>query len=136
MRGLLVAVATVIVLAIGAGAASADSQCGDCTATYSGTWTVTWPFGSSGNAMVTLDFTESLRAGNWSLTSASGSYTEPAQPENHYPGCNATLSLNTSAAAMLGSFGPNVVTRRSGFWTAELFPPTYWGPSGGPVNSS
>ena len=98
---------------------------------------MTWPFGTSGNAMVTLNFAESLqRGGNWSLTSASGSYTEPAQPDNHYPGCNATLTRNASAAAMLGSYGPNVITRRSGYWTAELFPPTYWGVQGDPVNSS
>ena len=86
--------------------------------------------------MVTLSFTESLRSGNWSLTSASGSYTEPADPNNHYPGCSATLSRNAPAAAMLGSFGPNVITRRSGYWTAELFPPTYWGVEGDPVDSS
>jgi hypothetical protein len=41
--------------------------------------------------MVTLSFAESLQSGNWSLTSASGSYTEPADPNNHYPGCTATL---------------------------------------------
>jgi hypothetical protein len=66
-----------------------------------------------------------LQSGNWPLTSASGSYTEPAQPENHCPGCTASLTRNASAAAMLGSFGPNVITRRSGYWTVEVFPPTY-----------
>lgn len=86
--------------------------------------------------MVTLNFAESLQSGNWSLTSASGSYAEPAQPDNHYPGCSATLTRNPSAAAMLGSFGPNVVTGPSGYWTAEVFPPTYWGVQGDPVNSS
>jgi hypothetical protein len=136
MRVLLATVVAAVLFGVGAGSASASSQCGDCTASYSGTWTVSWPFGTSGNAMVTLNFAESLRSGNWSLTSASGSYTEPAQPDNHYPGCNATLTRNASAAAMLGSFGPNVITRRSGYWTAELFPPTYWGVPGDPVNSS
>ena len=86
--------------------------------------------------MVTLHFAESLQSGNWSLTSASGSYTEPAQPENHYPGCSATLTRNAAAAAMLGSYGPNVVALKSGYWTVELFPPTYWGVQGDPVNSS
>ena len=136
LRGLLVGLATVMLLAVGAASASASSQCGDCTASYSGTWTVSWPFGTSGNAMVTLNFAESLQSGNWSLTSANGSYTEPAQPDNNYPGCNAALTRDASAAAMLGSFGPNVVTRRSGYWTAELFPPTYWGMQGDPVDSS
>src|ERR1700729_2343764 len=136
MRAVVGAVIAVVVLGVCAGTASAGSECGDCTASYSGTWTVTWPFGTSGNATVTLQFAESLQSGNWSLTSASGTYTEPAQPDNHYPGCSAMLSLNAPAAAMLGSFGPNVVAGPSGYWTAELFPPTYWGVSGDPVNSS
>lgn len=86
--------------------------------------------------MVTLKFAESLQSGSWSLTSASGSSTEPADASHHYPGCSATLSRNGPAAGALGSFGPNVVTRRVGYWTAELFPPTYWGVPSDPVSSS
>ena len=85
---------------------------------------------------MTLRFAESLKSGNWSLTSASGTYTEPADPSNHYPGCSATITRSAPPAAMLGSFGPNVITRRSGYWTAELFPPTYRAAPGDPVTSS
>ena len=131
-RAVLGTVAVAVLIGVGAGAASASSLCTDCTASYSGTWTVN----VTGGTVVTLNFAESLQSGNWSLTSASGSYHVPANPGNHDPGCDATLSLNASAAAMLGSFGPNVTILRSGYWTAELFPPTYWGSSNDPVTSS
>ena len=132
MRALIAVLAAAILLGLGAGTASASSLCSDCTASYSGKWTVSDPSG----AMVTLFFDEGLQSGVWSLASATGSYSEPANPDNHYPGCSATLSRNAAVAANLGTFGPNVIVRKTGYWTTELFPPTYWGLANDPVNSS
>lgn len=61
MRALIAVVAAAILLGLGAGTASASSLCSDCTASYSGTWTVSDPSGT----MVTLFFDESLQSGVW-----------------------------------------------------------------------
>ena len=113
-------------LVFAAGVQASGVSCGECTGSYSGTWTASVTYASGASASLTVNFAESLVPGAggasaWDLTSASGSVSYTDQ----FGSCSASFSPNPSVADGLGnSEGPQVV--QGAEITVDPWPPSWW----------
>jgi hypothetical protein len=113
-------------LVFAAGVQASGVSCGECSGSYSGTWTASVDYASGASASLTVNFAESLVPGAggasaWDLTSASGTvgYTD------QFGSCSASFSPNPSLADGLGnSDGPQVV--QGAEITVDPWPPSWW----------